>query len=182
VSRGTVLVLTLAAACWGLGTVVSKRAVAEMPPLALLRIQLGASLVLLVVLVRARGLRFRDPTAPSILGRLGILNPGMSYALSLLGLASITASLSVLLWALEPLLILVLAAWLLRERITPTLVVLSLVAVAGMLLVINQPDSTGSPIGIALTVAASPAGSRSSTSASSRVSGSASRSSSCRSR
>ena len=153
VSRGTVLALTLAAACWGLGTVVSKRAVTEMPPLTLLPIQLGSSLVLLVVLMRARGLRFRDPNAPSILGRLGILNPGTSYALSLLGLASITASLSVLLWALEPLLILVLAAWLLRERITPTLVVLSLIAVGGMLLVIYRPDSTGSPLGIALTVA-----------------------------
>jgi drug/metabolite transporter (DMT)-like permease len=124
-----------------------------MPALTLLPIQLGASLVLLASLMRARGLPFRDPTASPILGRLGILNPGTSYALSLLGLASITASLSVLLWALEPLLILVLAAWLLRERITPTLVVLSLAAVAGMLLVINQPDSTGSPIGIALTVA-----------------------------
>ena len=152
VSRGTVIALTLAAACWGFGTVVSKRAVAEIPALTLLPIQLGASMVLLAILMRARGLPLRDPTAPPILGRLGILNPGTSYALSLLGLASITASLSVLLWALEPLLILVLAAWLLRERITPTLVVLSLIAVGGMLLVISRPDSTGSPLGIALTV------------------------------
>ena len=29
------LVLTLAATCWGLGTVVSKRAIAEVPPLTL---------------------------------------------------------------------------------------------------------------------------------------------------
>jgi probable blue pigment (indigoidine) exporter len=152
-SRGTVLALTLAAACWGLGTVVSKRAVAEIPPLTLLPIQLGASLVLLAVLMRARGLPFRDRTASPILGRLGILNPGASYALSLLGLVSITASLSVMLWALEPLLILALAAWVLGERITPALVVLSLVAVGGMLLVAFEPDSTGSPIGIALTVA-----------------------------
>jgi Predicted permease, DMT superfamily len=54
---------------------------------------------------------------------------------------------------LEPLLILVLAAWLLRERVTRALVILSLVAVAGMLLVIDQPDRTGAPIGILLTVA-----------------------------
>jgi probable blue pigment (indigoidine) exporter len=151
--RRDFLPLILAAACWGFGTVISKRAVAEIPPLTLLTIQLGASLVLLAVLMRVRGLPFRDRTASPVLGRLGVLNPGVAYALSLLGLVTITASLSVLLWALEPLLILVLAAWLLRERVTLSLVILSLLAVAGMLLVIHEPDSTGSPIGVLLTVA-----------------------------
>ena len=42
---------------------------------------------------------------------LGVLNPGVSYALSLAGLQRITASASALLWALEPILILALA-WL----------------------------------------------------------------------
>jgi drug/metabolite transporter (DMT)-like permease len=152
-SRRDYLPLILAAACWGLGTVVSKRAVAEIPPLTLLPIQLGSSLLVLAILMRVRGLPFRDPSASPILGRLGILNPGLAYALSLLGLVTITASLSVMLWALEPLLILFLAAWFLRERITAGLVVLSLVAVAGMLLVIYQPGGTGSPIGVLLTVA-----------------------------
>ena len=45
-----------------------------------------------------------------------------------------------LLWALEPLMILFLAAWFLRERITPTFIVLSLVAVAGMVIVIYDPS------------------------------------------
>ena len=149
----TILVLTLAAASWGIGTVVSKRAIEEIPPLTLLPIQLGASLVLLAVLMRWRGLPFRDPSASPILGRLGVLNPGLAYALSLLGLVHITASLSVMLWAIEPLLILFLAGWFLRERITLSLVVLSLVAVAGMLLVIYEPGSGGSPVGVVLTLA-----------------------------
>ena len=152
-ARRDYLPLILAAACWGFGTVISKRAVAEIPPLTLLPIQLGSSLLLLVILMRARGLPFRDPTASPILGRLGILNPGLAYALSLLGLATITASLSVMLWALEPLLILVLAAWFLQERVKPALVVLSLIAVGGMLLVIYQPGGAASPIGVLLTVA-----------------------------
>jgi len=151
--RPAYLPLVLAAACWGFGTVVSKRAVVEIPPLTLLPIQLAASLVVLSILMRARSLPFRDPTASPILGRLGVLNPGLAYALSLLGLVTITASLSVMLWALEPLLILGLAAWLLRERITPGLVALSLVAVGGLLLVIYQPGGAGSPIGVLLTVA-----------------------------
>ena len=152
-ARRDYLPLILAAVCWGFGTVISKRAVAEIPPLTLLPIQLGSSLLLLAILMRARDLPFRDPTASPILGRLGVLNPGLAYALSLLGLVTITASLSVILWALEPLLILLLAGWFLRERVTPGLVVLSLVAVGGMLLVIYQPGGAGSPIGVFLTVA-----------------------------
>jgi probable blue pigment (indigoidine) exporter len=152
-ARRDYLPLILAAACWGFGTVISKRAVAEIPPLTLLPIQLGSSLLLLAILMRARRVPFRDPTSSPILGRLGVLNPGLAYALSLLGLVTITASLSVMLWALEPLLILFLAAWFLHERVSVGLVVLSLIAVAGMLLVIYQPGGAGSPIGVLLTVA-----------------------------
>ena len=56
-------------------------------------------------------------------------------------------------WALEPLLILALAVVVLRERVTPSVVVLSLVAVAGMVLVVYEPAVGGQAIGVALTVA-----------------------------
>lgn len=151
-ARRDLLALTLAAAAWGFGTVISKRAVEEIPPLTLLPIQLAASLATLAVLMRRRGINLRA-SQPPILGRLGILNPGLAYALSLLGLAYISASLSVLLWALEPLLILALAAVFLREQVTPGLVGLSLIAVAGMVLVIFEPAAGGQWLGIGLTVA-----------------------------
>jgi len=109
--------LVLAAVCWGTGTVISKAALDEVPPLTLLPIQLGASLLILAALMRRRGIAFRSGGSP-LLGRLGLLNPGLAYALSLLGLTAITASLSVLLWAFEPLMIMALAAWFLHERIT----------------------------------------------------------------
>jgi probable blue pigment (indigoidine) exporter len=144
--------LALAATCWGLGTVISKAALAELPPLTLLAIQLAASLVLLVVLMRLRGIPLRSDDPP-LLGRLGILNPGIAYGLSLLGLVTITASLSVLLWILEPLMILALAAWFLGERVTPTFVVLSFVAIGGLVLVIFEPAiGTSQLIGVLLTV------------------------------
>ncbi len=152
-SRRTVLALTLAAASWGIGTVVSKRATTEIPPLTLLPIQLAASLLVVVLVMRWRRLPIRDGSSSPVLGRLGLLNPGVAYALTLLGLAHITASLSVLLWAMEPVLILLLAGWFLHERITVPLVVLSLVAAAGMLLVIHKPDGTGSLFGVGLTLA-----------------------------
>jgi probable blue pigment (indigoidine) exporter len=153
VPRRTALFLVLAAACWGLGTVISKRAIAEIPPLTLLPIQLGASLAVLATWMRLRGLAFRDPTASPLLGRLGILNPGLAYGLSLLGLVHITASVSVMVWAIEPVFILLLAAVYLHERVGRLVLGLSLVAVAGMLLVVYQPGIGGSALGVFLSLA-----------------------------
>jgi len=153
VARRDLAGLIVAAICWGGGTVISKAALDEVPPLTLLPVQLAASLVILGVLMRRQGISLRSD-APPLLGRLGLLNPGMAYALSLIGLVTITASLSVLLWALEPLMILVLAALFLRERITPAFVGLSLIAVAGMVVILYDPtSSTGQAIGVALTLA-----------------------------
>jgi len=145
------LALIAASAAWGIGTVISKRAVEEIPPLALLPIQLASSLAVMAVLLVANRMPFRDPTAPAALERLGILNPGLSYALGLLGLVSISASLAVLIWALEPLLILLLAGWFLRERLGVALIALSLVAAIGVGLVVYDPASAGSLLGVALT-------------------------------
>jgi drug/metabolite transporter (DMT)-like permease len=145
--------LAVAATCWGLGTVISKAALAEFPPITLLAVQLAVSLVVLVVLMRLRGIPLRGD-GPPLLGRLGILNPGIAYALSLLGLVTITASLSVLLWILEPLIILALAAWFLGERITVRFVAFSLTAVVGLALVVYEPAmATSQLVGVFLTVA-----------------------------
>ena len=144
--------LTLAAACWGLGTVISKRAVAEIPPLTLLAIQLAVSLAVLALLMRLRGVSVRAE-APALLGRLGVLNPGAAYALSLLGLATISASVSVTLWAIEPLLIVLLAGWLLHEQVSRRLILLTIAAVGGMIAVAYDPSGAGTIIGVGLTLA-----------------------------
>jgi len=147
------LSLTAAAASWGIATVISKHAVAEIPPLTLLPVQLAVSVAVLLVSLRVQ----RAPVSwsPELrrLGAMGVLNPGISYALSLVGLTSVTASLSVLLWATEPLVILMLAWWVLGDRITKPLAVGSAVAVVGVVLVVFEADSRGQLIGIALTLA-----------------------------
>ena len=116
-ARTAVAALVAAAACWGTGTVVSKQVVDDVAPLTLLPMQLAASCVLLLVITLAR----REPFAwtPPVrrLAALGVLNPGIAYALGLIGLTTITASMSVLLWALEPVAIMLLAALVLREHI-----------------------------------------------------------------
>lgn len=149
--RRPAVALVLAAACWGSGIVLSKQAVAEIPPLALLPIQLAISVAFLLVATVRRGEHLPAGSRGRRLAMLGVLNPGLAYALSLLGLAQITASLSVLLWALEPVLILLLAWLVLRERLGTSLVVLSAVAVGG--LVLYEPTASGALVGVLLTVA-----------------------------
>jgi drug/metabolite transporter (DMT)-like permease len=73
--------------------------------------------------------------------------------LSLLGLTGITASLAVLLWAGEPILILLLAAAVLGDRIGPSIVLSTIAAVGGLTLVVLDPAASGSAVGIGLTVA-----------------------------
>jgi drug/metabolite transporter (DMT)-like permease len=152
-ARRHILALVLAAACWGVGTALSKQAVAEIPPLTLLIVQLGVSLVFLGAVARRRGDRLPGGPDGRRLAALGLLNPGLAYALSLLGLAQISASLSVLLWALEPVLILVLAVVLLRERPGIVVVTMSALAVTGLALVVYDPAASGALPGIALTIA-----------------------------
>ena len=151
-ARNAVL-LILAAASWGTGTVVSKEAVAELPPLTLLFVQLATSVAVLLLVTRARGERWPSGRNGRLLGRLGLLNPGLAYALSLIGLTQITASLSVLLWATEPILILALAAVILGERLGIRILAPTVVAIAGLLLVLFDPGAGGSLFGVGMTVA-----------------------------
>lgn len=88
------------------------------------------------------------------LAALGLLNPGLAYALGLLGLASITASMSVLLWATEPLLTMLLAVLVLRERIATATGVAVAAALARVLLVVYAPGASGAVAGVAFAVAA----------------------------
>jgi drug/metabolite transporter (DMT)-like permease len=130
---------------------VSKRAIDEMPPFVLLPVQLASGLVALALLMRLTGLPLTG--APARLGRLGLLNPGLAYALGLIGLTYISASLYVLLWALEPLLIVLLAGIFLGEGITRRLVLFSTLAAGGMGLVVYDPSTSGQWLGVLFVLA-----------------------------
>ena len=146
--------LVAAAACWGVGTVITKQVLVDVAPPTLLPIQLLASCAFLFLLSHASRTRITWSPPMRRLAALGVLNPGLAYALGLLGLTSMSAGMSVLLWATEPVLIVVLAILLLREHVPATLVAMMAVAVLGALLVVYQPGASGSGTGVALTVAA----------------------------
>ena len=131
---------------------ISKRAVAEIPPLTLLPVQLATSVVALGVAAVAKRPTIRPTKELRQLAWLGMLNPGLAYALGIAGLAQITANMSVLLWATEPVLILLLAVWLLRERTSGILAVSLALALGGVALVVSGRDVGGGLAGVALTM------------------------------
>jgi len=150
-----VLLLVAATACWGCGTVLSKQVLdRDVAPLILLAVELAASSLLLATGTFLIRVRFTWSASLARLALLGVLNPGVAYALGLFGLVTISASLSVLLWATEPALIMVLAVLLLRERIAAATVIAVAVALIGVLLVLYRPGAPGDAMGIALTVGA----------------------------
>ncbi len=152
--RHAVLIVA-ATACWGVGTVLSKQVLDRgVAPLTLLVIELAASTLLLGVGALLAGVRPTWSPGLARLALLGVLNPGIAYALGLLGLLTITASLSVLLWATEPILIMLLAVLILRERIAAATMIGVAVALIGVLLVLHRPGASGDGAGIALTLGA----------------------------
>jgi drug/metabolite transporter (DMT)-like permease len=152
------VLLVVACALWGAATVLNKALLTTIPPVTLLVLQLAPSALALWIMVLSTGSRSCKASLLIPLILLGIFNPGVSYTLSLMGLARISASVSTLLWAAEPLMILGLAGLILREPVTWRLLVVTLIGVFGVALVTNVEGSIGSegsdPIGILLLLAA----------------------------
>jgi probable blue pigment (indigoidine) exporter len=145
--------LVLAAFCWGSGTVLSKGAVGMLSPVLLLAVQLTLSVAFLALVARLRGEPVRFLTTPRLLGALGLLNPGLAYALGLIALTQVSASVVVIVWAIEPAVIAILASRFLGERLSPAAVVLTLVAVGGIAVIAGAPGSGTTWIGVTLTAA-----------------------------
>jgi len=151
------VLLIVACGLWGAATVLNKALLASIPPLTLLALQLAPSALLLWLAALATGASMprRVLLGPLIL--LGLLNPGVSYSLSLIGLSRVPAGISTLLWAAEPLMILVLAAMILRERVTWRLVAVIALGGLGVLLVADLLGSLGGavdPLGVLLQLGA----------------------------
>lgn len=151
------LLLVSSCALWGAATVFSRGLLSSIPPIALLVLQLAPSVMLLWLVVWLSGACM--PPRKVVLGHalLGLLNPGVSYTLSLMGLALISASVSSLLWAAEPLMIAGLAAMLLAEPVRARLLAVMLAGMAGVALVVGGGMSTAGgvhPAGVLLLLAA----------------------------
>jgi drug/metabolite transporter (DMT)-like permease len=121
----------------GAAIVASRFVVAEVPPLtlAMLRYAIGFLCLLPFALHALRGLRAAVPARDlAAMAALGIGQFGILIALLNWGLQSVGAAPAALIFSLFPLLTLLLAAALGRERVTPRLLAGVLVSIAGVVL------------------------------------------------
>ncbi|MFN0191612.1 MAG: DMT family transporter [Aestuariivirga sp.] len=146
------ILLFLACSFWGIATVLIKSLLLTIPPVPLLLIQLLASSIFLWIACLSLGKSLPSGKTLAAAIALGVLNPGISYTFSMLGLERISASVSSLLWATEPFLILGLAWLVLKEPITPRVLAVIACGFAGVLLVselfAGQGTDGSDPIGI----------------------------------
>jgi drug/metabolite transporter (DMT)-like permease len=133
----SVLAATLSALCWGSATVMSKGALAQVPPIMLLVIQLTGSLVFLWAILLARGVRAGALRDALRIAWLGLLEPGLAFVLGLVGLAETQAGNATLIASSEAIMIAALSALLFRERLSLRFFLLSAVALTGLMLAIG---------------------------------------------
>jgi drug/metabolite transporter (DMT)-like permease len=122
------------AASWALGLVFSKEALDRTggAPTVVLAAQLVASALALTIVCAVR----RLPVRPSLRdGWSGLLEPGLAYQLSLAGLALTSAASATVIGSMEPVAVPLLAWLLLRHRPRRSLLVTSLTATLGAVIV-----------------------------------------------
>lgn len=144
IQRKFVVPGVLSAACWGLGTILSKGLLVYVPPLNLLVVQLIASLIFLWTLVVIQ--HQLPPLRWEVLrlGLTGFLEPGLSYILLISGLSLTSASNASLLSMTEPIMLIGLAWLLLGEQITAQFILLASLAFIGMVLIVGMNPTVSS--------------------------------------
>ena len=114
--------------------VLSKYTLGLTSPLQVLLIQLGFSMLISWIVVAAT-CQYVEITRPTLLaGVLGILHPGLSSALGIVGLSHLDASVSSTIWALEAPMTMILASIMLTEKLSVIQVAMSLLSVFGVFL------------------------------------------------
>ena len=125
---------------WGLEGVIGKFLVGTTNPMVVILTQLGFSTLIswIIVIIKFEYLEFdRNRLLGSL---LGILHPGLSSSLGIIGLSYVGASVSSLVWALEAVMTMILA-WVLRsEKISRSQILLSIVSFAGVILASSSID------------------------------------------
>lgn len=143
------LLAILSAACWGVGIVAAKAALdGGMPPLALVAIQLTASVAVFSVaaIVTAPQIVWPERARAGGAALSGVLEYGVTYALAAVGLALTSAGNAAIIGAVEPAIIVLAAALILGERAGRGLLALLALVTAGLVLVV-LPDlvTVGAP-------------------------------------
>jgi O-acetylserine/cysteine efflux transporter len=140
VDRHPVLALTLASAMWGGAVTAIKFALGGFDALTLLTVELLAATVVLWIALIASG--YRPPRSWMVAAVLGVLEPGLAYLLEATGLTQTGAVDGSLISGLEPAVVVVLAALLLRESIGVSAVLAVIAGLGGVALIMDSGGAT----------------------------------------
>ena len=147
----------LASLCWGAATVLSKIAVASVSPVLLLVLQLLASVIPLWLIVIIRRIPMLSPDEFRPVAKLGLLEPGLAFLLTLIGLTDLKAGGASLIQSTESIMIVAVSAVLLGVRPTASFIAYSCLAFVGLVLALgltNPEDMKGNGLfGIAALIA-----------------------------
>ena len=147
-----IIALTLAAILWGSNTTFIKLSVASIPVPLFMSIRfLAASLVILPFAIKTwKPLQMKDLLLVSLASIMYITLSALALNI---GLTKTTATNAAIIWLLDPLILLVLSASFLRERLTLKTFLGIIVALTGALIIIGKPwDTGGSLLGNLLIV------------------------------
>jgi O-acetylserine/cysteine efflux transporter len=136
IDRHPVPALILASAMWGGAVSAVKFALGGFDALTLLSIELLAATTVLWAALIASG--YRPPRSWAVAVVLGVLEPGLSYLLEATGLTQTGAVDGSLIAGLEPALVVLLAALLLREAIGIPAVLAVVVGLGGVALIVDS--------------------------------------------
>ena len=140
IDRHPVPALILASAMWGGAVSAVKFALGGFDALTLLTIELLAATTMLWATLIAGG--YRPPRSWTVAIVLGVLEPGVSYLLEATGLTQTGAVDGSLISGLEPALVVLLAAFLLREAIGLSTVMAILLGLGGVALIVDSGGTT----------------------------------------
>lgn len=136
-----VVAAVLAALCWGSATVMSKHALDDVSPVMLLVLQLAASTSFLWVVIWFMRIKIPLLMALAPIAILGLLEPGLAYLLGLIALTDVGAGSATLILATEAIMIVGVSALLFRQVPSRMFVVLSVVALVGLIVALGLWDA-----------------------------------------
>lgn len=139
----TAVLFVVAAACtWGLTGVLSKYLLGTTVPMIVVLIQLSSSMLVSWIIV---AIKFKEVEICGkflLASALGVLHPGLSTTLGIVGLAHLDASVSSTIWALEAAMTMVMASMMLAEKLRVIQVVLTIASVGGVFFMTMNGDQT----------------------------------------
>ena len=127
-----ILFVIAAAGTWGLTGVLSKYLLGSTAPMIVVLIQLSSSMLVSWIIITIRFKEVEISGKFLLASVLGVLHPGLSTVLGIVGLAHLDASTSSTIWALEAAMTMVLASVMLAEKLKVIQIFLIIVSVGGV--------------------------------------------------